>query len=213
MKLARTAVFLCLLGVPASAQEGGLGLADGRGSFYSVTNRAGRRSYFQITKLTLAGGVLWNLPYDPGQDVQASVISVDKDGALLVAGTIKAPERDHVLLAKFSPFGAFQWRQTHDAAGDPLPTALGTDHEGNSYVVATISERDGSFLRVLRYGPQGNYFWGANYRAGVGSYGKMLTVDPNGDARVTSEVCFGDLSRGKQTRQVVFTTYGAVVPQ
>ncbi len=77
-----------LLSIPARAQDSGaIGIADGRGGFYSVTNRQGRAGYFQITKLASNGGVLWNVPYDPGEDGRAAI-------AVLVAAHV-SNERGH----------------------------------------------------------------------------------------------------------------------
>ncbi|MBI4348278.1 MAG: hypothetical protein HY553_15660 [Elusimicrobia bacterium] len=203
-----------LLASAARAQDSGaIGVADGRGSFYSVTNRQGRAGYFQITKLAPQGGVLWNVPFNPGEDVRASVVAVDKEGSLLVAGTLRSGRRTYTLLAKFTPFGAFSWKQLHDAGSDSAPTALAVDADGNAYVASTVDADGTTFLRVARFGPTGAYFWGSNYKNGRSAYARAMTVDPSGDARVTAEVSFGDLSRGLQTRQVLFTTYGAVVPQ
>ena len=194
-------------------QEEGIGVADGKGSFYSVTNRHAGNDYFQLTKLGLSGGLLWNVGYDPRADAQATAVAVDREGNLLVTGTQVVQDHKVVLLVKYSPYGALLWTRTQDAGGSPMPTSVAVDADGNAYVAATVSDDQGSFVRVFRYGSLGAYFWAQNFRAGRSSYPRGLSIDPSGDARTTVDISFGDLSTGVQTRQVLFTTYGAVVPQ
>lgn len=207
------AVTLLLAASLARAQDSGLGVADGRGGLYSVTNRSGRTSYFQITKLTMGGGILWNLPYDPGEDVHASMVVVDPDGNLYVGGTLRTNNRTYTMLAKCTASGGFSWRQIHDAGGDSSPTSMAVDPKGFVFIASTVYEPSSTFIRVLRYSQTGNYYWGSNYKAGRSAYSRNMMVDPNGCARVNAEVSFGDLSSGIEVRQVLFTPDGAVVPQ
>lgn len=198
---------------PQVGQDEGIGVADGKGAFYSVTNRRGSNGYFQVTKLSLSGAMQWNVAFDPRVDAQASAVAVDRDGNLIVAGTQMKDDRKLALVVKYAPSGALLWSRTQDAGGNAMPTSTAADADGNFYVAATVSDDQGSFVRVLRYNPVGAYFWGQNFRAGRSSYARGLSIDPSGDARATVEISYGDLSTGVQVKQVVFLTYGAVVPQ
>lgn len=200
-------------GSPGPA-DSGLGLHDGRGSFYSVTNRPGANNdYFQVTKMTLGGAMLWNLPYNPGVDATASAAAVDAGGSIIVSGTIHGRARRDLLVAKFNAEGGLFWQQALPVGGNPVPTAMATDNDSHIYVAATVSEPTGSHVLVARYGPAGALFWKQIFRAGRTCYARSLVVDANGDAHATVEIRFGDPRYSQaQIRQVVFTVSGAVVP-
>ena len=199
----------------AQAGEEGIGVQDGRGAFYSVTNRFGRgASYFQVTKVSFGGAVLWNVPYNPPADVTASVAAVDFDGNLVIAGTIKGKGRREFLVVKFLAGGSFFWKAVYEADADPVVTALAVDPGGFIYAAATVPEKGGSFVRMVRYGPSGAPYWGQPYRAGKTNYARLILIDPAGDARVTVETRYNDyLNTQAQIRQVLFTTNGGVVQQ
>lgn len=205
-----------LFALAAHAQnEQGIGLADNKGNFYSVTQRYGNHAYFQVTKLSLTGQVQWNVPYDPGTDVSPAALAIDPDGNVIVAGTIKDQAGKSVLLVKFTPGGAMFWNQKRSASGGyAIPTVIVTDYDGNIYVGATVSESSGSFLKVMRFNTAGSLYWEQPYRAGRTNYARSMVVDRNGDAHVTVETYFGDPRfENAQVRQVIFTVNGAVVPQ
>ena len=198
---------------PRSMDEG-LGVFDGKGSFYSVTNRYLSNAYFQVTKLTSSGAMVWNVPYNPGQDAGATALAVDKQGNLIVAGTLRDQNVRDLLVAKFTPDGAFYWKHVYQAGGNAVPTLVGADPDGNIYVAATVSDPTGSHLLVTRYGPSGALYWGLTYKIGRTNYPRALLVDGSGHAHITVETTLGNEAAGYyETRMVLFTSYGAVVPQ
>ena len=109
---------LPLLGLAAAAlaqqysappSDEALGVSDGRGGFYSVSNRKDEGPpYFQVTKLASNGGVRWNAAFNPGVAVWATAVAIDNEGSLLVAGTFWNGAQRDILVVKFSATGNLQ---------------------------------------------------------------------------------------------------------
>ncbi|MBI3548432.1 MAG: hypothetical protein HY078_05200 [Elusimicrobia bacterium] len=209
------AALLALLPQAARAQnESGIGVADNRGNFYSVTQRYGQTMYFQVTKLTLTGQVQWNVPYDPRVDVSPTALTVDGEGNVVVAGTIRQDKTKGILIVKLTSAGSVYWSQKRNSNGFAIPTVIATDDDGNIYAAATVTEQTGSFLKVIRFNSAGSVYWDQNYRAGRTSYARSMVIDRNGDAHVTVETYYGDpRTENAQVREVLFTVNGGVVPR
>ncbi len=216
---ARFALTVLLAAAPCAAQsvarpmDDGLGVDDRHGAFYTISNRRADNGYIQITKLTHEGAWLWNVPFVlPGYDISATAATVDQDGNLIIAGTYR--DRDHrdLLVVKYTAVGNFYWKQVFEEGGNTVPTVVAADDkEGNIYVAATVSEPGGSRLQVARFSPAGVLYWNQPYRGGRTTYARTMLIDGSGNALLTVDTTYGDANQGTyQTRQIIFTTYGAV---
>lgn len=223
-RLARLALMRALLlalstvlaGTPGWGQSGdadGIGVADRKGFFYSVTNRPGPFSYIQVTKLTLQGTVMWSVPYQLPVDITATAITVDEGGSVIVAGTVKDKGQLDVLVVKFTSFGAPFGKRIHDARHTAIPTIVAADSAKNFYVAATLHQPSGGTkVLMLRYDLNLSPYWAQEYQIGRTNYARFLALDRQENAIVSIDVGSDPRSGYYQTRQVMFTVYGGVVP-
>ena len=144
-------------------------------------NAAASSDYFTV-KYNAGGAVQWRARYDgPRQNSYdaASVITLDRDGNVLVSGW----SENHLVTVKYDAAGVEQWVAQHRADGNGEVSAIAADRFGNVYIAGACHD---DFI-TIKYNASGQQEWVADYHEANNSYGlaTALAVDDSGKVLVT----------------------------
>jgi hypothetical protein len=172
--------------VPAYAQvtadwvqgPGGVAVAgDGKGNVYTVRYDSNLAGDILLIKHNSSGVEQWQASYnqtDPTKWDQASWVSCDPGGNVIVCGTLKSgysnPVNAASILMKFSPAGNLLWRVVYDGPFDGSSTRRClVDGDGIIYVLGLGVAPNGLVTRVKAFNPDGGVRWNWFDSQGIGA--------------------------------------------
>lgn len=156
-----------------------------------MTNTTAGNTNWFVTAYDAHGNVDWHHGFSPSGDLDfAQALTLDADGALLVAGQTRNPTNGlDFLVVKYSASGALLWTRTfnRNAASDDRAYAVVTDPNRNIYVTGD-TRGNGLDILTVAYDPSGNTLWSTTTSGPSGDdRGLAALIESGGDLIVGGE--------------------------
>gem|GEM_PF-1586783 len=180
------------------------------------TNSGGMNNDYLVTKFKADGsGVAWRATFDKsGGDDQATAVAVDRQGNIIVTGTVWNAASTDIHTIKYAADGTLLWQHTFSGAagGSDIATSLAVDGDDNIYVAGYSANSSGNddFL-ILKYPAAGTApVWTEIYNSPYNSNDRIMAI-----AAGTSGIAVtGASSKGGMDFDILtrsYTTEGALV--